>query len=216
MRNSHGARKAAVLGAVAAVLAACTASAPVMERWTPAPSGASWEVAQRNTGSYGKDAQLTWTREDTRWKGAPAIALRSSGGMTIMAEPVGGRWMAIVGAEGRPMLSYDPPIGWEYPLHVGKSWTTRERMTLHASGKTLEFDFNCKVEAFEKVTVRAGSFEAFRIHCTTSIGNDETYWISPGLGAMVKMQLRRDATNPFGAGTQDQELVRRPGQAPAA
>jgi hypothetical protein len=214
MRYSTSMTRSAALAAAAVAVVACAGSGsgggPVMSHWTPAPPGATWEVAQRNTGSYGKDTQLTWTREDMRWKGAPAIGLKSSLGTMIVVEPVGGRWVSILGPEGRPVLSYDPPIGWVFPLQVGKTWTERERMTVHASGQTLEFDFNCKVEGFEKVTVRAGSFDTFRIHCTTSIGTDDMYWVSPGMGSFVKSHLRRDASSPFGAGTQEQELVSRP------
>ena len=211
MRNSHIIRGVAVALAVAA-LAGCAgrSTAPVMDHWTPAPAGASWSVQQRNTGSFGQDAKLTWTREDMRWKGAPAIGLRGSHGMTIVAEPVGGSFIAVVGAEGKPAFTNDPPIGWVYPVKVGNSWTQHERMSVHSTGKTLEFDYSCKVEDFEKVVVPAGSFDAFRIHCTNSIGSDEVYWTSPGLGSFVKTQLKRDASSPFGAGTQEQELVSRP------
>ena len=212
MRYSTSITRAVVQGAAAAALAACAGSVggPVMSHWTPAPEGASWEVAQRNTGSFGQDARITWTREDMRWKGAPAIGLKNSLGNTLVVEPVGGRWITMLGPEGRPVVSFDPPIGWVFPLTVGKTWSQHQRMVLHASGKTVEFDFTCKVEDFQKVTVRAGSFDAFRIHCTSTAGADEAYWVSPGVGSFVRTQLRRDAGNPLGAGTQEQELVSRP------
>ncbi|MEJ8835042.1 hypothetical protein [Ramlibacter sp. AN1133] len=219
MGTSTSTLRAAALGAAAAALAACVGSGggagggPVMSHWTPAPPGTTWQVVQRNTGSYGQDAQVTWTREDTRWKGAPAIGLKSSMGTVIMTEPVGGRWVSVVDTGGKPVLSYDPPIGWQFPLKVGKTWSQHERMTLHASSKVVEFDFACKVEAFEKVTVRAGTFDAFRIHCKTP-GTDDIYWISPRVGPFVKTQLRRDANSMFGAGTQEQELVSAPAARP--
>ena len=198
---------------MAAVLGGCAAPAPQADAWVAPAVGLTWEIAQRNTGSYGKDVQYTVTRGDTQWNGAPAVALKFSTGPTIVAEPAGGRFLAILGGDGRPMLSYDPPIGWDYPLYVGKGWSVHERMTMHAAGKVVEFDLHCKVEGFERVTVPAGSFDAFRVHCTNTIGSDETYWTSPGLGSFVKTQLRRDASNPFGAGTQESMLVRRPAPA---
>jgi len=209
MRNSIGITTAAALAVAAATLAACAGKGegPVMGHWTPAPPGASWQVAQRNTGSFGQDAQLTWTREEMRWRGAPAIALKSSLGTTLVVEPVGGRSITVLGPEGRPVTTWDPPVGWVYPLKVGKGWSQHQRLTLHASGRTLEFDSTCNVEDFEKVTVRAGTFDAFRIHCTSTAGSDELYWASPGLGSFVKTQLRREPGNPLGAGTQLQELV---------
>lgn len=210
MRNRTLTRTAALVAAAALAACAGRGSGPVMDHWTAAPAGASWDVAQRNTGSYGKDAQFSWTREDMRWKGAPAVGLRGSNGITIVQEPVGGRFISILGPEGKPVFSYDPPIGWVYPLKVGSSWTQRQRMTVHASGKTLDFDFSCKVEGYEKVAVKAGTFDAFRIHCTTSTGSDDLYWTSPKLGTFVRTQLRRDASSPFGAGTQETELLTTP------
>ena len=218
MRNSTGWGRAASFAALA-TLAGCgprgaSPKGPIMGYWTPAPPGATWEVAERNTGSYGHDAQFTLTREDLRWKGTPVMALRASSGPTIVAEPVGGRTIAVLGPEGDPLLSYDPPVGWVYPLNVGKTWSQHEHMTLHAVGKIIEFDLNCEVEDYENLTVRAGNFNAFRIHCSSNNGSDETYWTSPRVGSFVKTQLLRAPSSPFGAGTQQTELVRRPSVPP--
>ena len=66
IRNIGG--YAAVL---AAVLAGCAALAPQVERWQPAPVGASWETAQRNTGRY-EDALSKVTVREGTWKGSPS------------------------------------------------------------------------------------------------------------------------------------------------
>ena len=192
----------------------CAVMQPRVERWTPPPAGSSWEVAQRNTGSFGKDAQFRVTRGDGIWQGAPVVTLTNSLGMSTMAAPDSGRWIAIVGRDGKAVTSWDPPLGWEYPLTVGKSWTTRYRMTLHASGKTLPYDLSCKIESHEKVTVKAGAFDAFKVVCATNIGNEETYWTQPDLGVFVKASLRRTEKSPFGAGTQEMELVSAPMKKP--
>jgi len=201
---------AAGVAALAVLLAACAASTPTWERFDPPPPGATLEYAQRNTGSYGKDIQFTATRGDTSWKGAPAVSMASSLGTTTVQHPQGGTW-AVLARDGKPMLSFEPPISAPFPMKVGASFTRRHAMTMHASGKVVEYDLACKVEGYEKVTVRAGTFDAFRIRCTTTIGNDETWWISPAVGGLVKTVLKRDAANPFGPGTQEQELVSRAG-----
>lgn len=194
----------------ATLLAACAASGPRADRWVPPPVGAKWDVSQRNTGSFGRDAQFTVTRGDTSWKGAPAVALATSLGITTVSHPDDGRFLAFLDRNGEPMVSFDPPVGWQYPLHVGRQWTTRHRMTMHARGKTVDYDFSCKVEDYEKVTVRAGTFDAFRIHCTSTIGNEDLYWSSPvDVGGFVKTRLVRTASSPFGPGTQESELVTR-------
>lgn len=146
--------RAARAAALTLLLAACATSGPVMDRWTAPPVGSTWEMAQRNTGSFGKDTRFTVTRGDMNWKGAPAVALTNSMGITTVSDPATGNFISFVDRSGKEMISYDPPIGWDYPLKVGKSWSRQnQRMTLHATGKTLQFDLACKVEDFEKLQV---------------------------------------------------------------
>lgn len=201
---------AAGVAAIAAFVAGCATVAPTVSTWSPAPVGSSWEVAQRNTGSYGRDVQFKITRGDGSWQGAPAVTMKNSLGGTLVLRPSDGKWLGMLGPDGKPAVSFDPPIGWEYPLSVGKSWTTRHRMTQLATGNKMEYDFACKVLDFEKVTVRAGTFDAFRINCKTSTGSDDTFWTSPGVGPFIKTRLERTASSPQGAGTQEAELVSLP------
>lgn len=202
---------AAGLAAIAAALAGgCATVEPQMAGWTPAPMGSSWEVAQRNTGSYGKDVKFKVTRGDANWQGATAVAMKTSLGGTLLMRPSDGKWLAMLGADGKPVVRFDPPIGWEYPLTVGKTWTTRHRMTQLATGAVVEYDFSCKVLDFEKVNVPAGTFDAFRINCKTSTGSDDTFWTSPAVQPFVKTRLQRSASSPQGAGTQEAELVSLP------
>jgi hypothetical protein len=194
----------------AALLAGCaTAPAPRAERWTAPPLGATWDITQRNTGSYGPDAQVRMTRTpDGTWKGQPALVFTNQRGGTLKLDPASGRWFALSAPNGEPVVSFEPALGWTFPIEVGQQWTTRHRMTMHtAGGRTVEYDLSCRVEAFEKVTVPAGTFDAFRIGCRTSIDNTETFWSSPDLGVFVKSSLRRGPANPQGPGTQDTELA---------
>lgn len=205
--DSHVSRRR-TLGGVLVTLATtgCALLAPQAERWTPPPVGATWEVAQRNTGSYGRDVQLQLTRQDGTWAGQPAILFPNSQGTTIVTAR-DGHWHAVLGRDGQPMMTWDPPLGFHYPLAVGKSWVTPYRLTLGASGRTLAYDLSCRVEGHEKVSVRAGTFDTFKVACTTTIGNEETYWTEPDLGVFVKTRLLRTDKSPFGPGTQEAELV---------
>lgn len=191
--------------AAVAVIAGCAAFAPEVATWNIPPAGSTWKNAQHNTGSYGKDTEVQITRENGVWKGMPAVEIKSSAGITIMATH-DGRWHGILGRDGKPFVTYDPPIGFVYPLKVGKEWSTHHRMTTVATGKVTEFDYACKVEAFEQVTVRAGTFDAFRIACTTP-GSQDTYWASRDHGMMVKTSFRRSSAHQLGAGTQQSELI---------
>lgn len=201
-------RHAPMLGLFAAVLSAgCAVVEPKAERWVPPAVGSTWDIAQRNTGSYGKNVQFRVTRGDGTWQGMPVLTLSNSLGMTTMVSPESGRWHAIVGRDGKALMSWDPPLGWDYPLTVGKTWTTSHKMTVHATGKTLSYDLACKVDNHGDVTVAAGTFKAFKVVCSTTAGNEETYWTSPELGVFVKTSLKRTDKSPFGPGTQEAELV---------
>ncbi len=200
-----------LLGALSLTLLAsgCAVLGPHAERWTPPPLGASWEVAHSNTGSYGNDAVVRYTRGEGLWQGEPVITMAASTGVTLMVGP-DGHWRALVGPEGRTITSWHPPLGFQYPLTVGKSWVTAQEMMIGASRLAVSYDLACKVEAHEKVAVRAGTFDAFKVACTTTIGNEETFWVNPQMGVFIKAQLRRSERNPLGAGTQDSELLSAP------
>lgn len=205
--NSFRSRPLLTAAGMAVLAAGCASVEPRLDAWSAPAAGASWEFAQKNTGSFGKDAQLRVTRGDGTWQGKPAVALTNSMGISTMATPEQGRWHAIVGKDGKPMMSWDPPLGWEYPLAVGKTWTTAYRMTLHGKNLTIPYELSCKVESYGDLAVKAGSYKAFKIVCASTIGNEETFWMSPELGVFIKAKLTRAANSPFGPGTQESELV---------
>jgi hypothetical protein len=189
------------------IFGGCAMLAPTVDTYEPPPLGSSWTVSQRNTGSYGKDVQYQVTRGEGTWQGKKVIAFKSSRGATIMAAPDSGGWLAIVGADGKPVLSWEPAIGWQYPLYVGRTWTTSHRQTMHAANRTLSLDSTCKVEGYGDVSVAAGTFKAFEIACSNTVGSNDRYWYSAEMGIFVKTNLTRDAKSPAGPGTQQAELV---------
>jgi hypothetical protein len=151
-------RNLGIGGVAAAFVGSCATVGQPEVGWNIPPTGSTWTVAQHNTGSYGKDTQFDMKRGDGVWQGKPAVTLTNSvAGWVIMSRP-DGRWMAIVGRDDKPLLTYDPPVGWQYPLKVGKEWATTHRVTTAATGKTTELLLACKVASYEPVTVRAGTF----------------------------------------------------------
>ena len=50
-------------------------------------------------------------------------------------------------------------------------------------------------------------WKAFKIACTSTIGNEDTFWFSADHGIYVKTSLRRTEKSGFGPGTQEAELV---------
>jgi hypothetical protein len=209
MSTCKTANRSAACAVFVLMLGGCATEPPVTERWGPPPVGATWESAQKNTGSFGSDRQVKSTRlPDATWKGGTAIVVANAAGGKLLMTMDGGRWIAFLGPDGTPAVTFDPPIGWAYPLAVGKSFDMSYKMT-NAKGAVTEVVGSCAVEAWERVEVRAGSFDAYRIACKNSLGEDGTYW-SSSTGAFIKTRLQRPASHPMGAGTQETELLKAP------
>jgi hypothetical protein len=185
----------------------CAVMEPRAESYVPQPEGSTWTISQRNTGSYGRDAQFQVTRGEGTWQGQRVLAFKSSLGPTTFARPEDGKFLAVVAPDGKEVAVWNPPIGWEFPITVGKKWTSNMRLTNRALNRTATFDWSCTVESYGDITVAAGTFKTFRIDCATTIGLEETWWYSPDLRIVVKSSFRRSSASPFGAGTQDAELV---------
>lgn len=92
--------------------------------------------------------------------------------------------------------SADPYRAFDFPLHVGKKWNQKWEWKLN--GWTYNDDVSAVVEGFEKVTTRAGSFDAFRIRLVrdyrgtrigyvTQVGAlEDTFWYAPAVKNFVK------------------------------
>jgi hypothetical protein len=169
-------------------------------------------MAYRNTGSYGKDSTDRITREETTWSGSPVVKYASSTGTAMLYSPTGQR-LAVLDKSGNPVAIYDPPTGFSYPLEIGKVSKSHHRIKV-AGRDAVEFDSVCTTEGYEKVTVPAGTFDAYRGTCVTSDSSTskdtrskDTLWISPELGIAVKSSSTRYANSSFGPGTQVGELI---------
>jgi hypothetical protein len=55
--------------------------------------------------------------------------------------------------------------------------------------------------------VPAGTFKAFKVTSSDTLGNENVVWFSPELGLFLKQTLRRTEKHPAGAGTRETELV---------
>lgn len=190
------------------LFAGCAAFEPQeATKWTPPAPGSTWQMSQHNTGSFGKDAEVVMTRgDDVVWQGNKVVKMTSSSnGASIMMLP-DGKWTAVVAKDGKTLITYDPPIGYEFPLKVGKGWKTHHKATNLASSGVLDFDYSCTVESVDRITVRAGTFDAFKIVCENEYSRDVS-WYSRDLGVHVKTDMRRKAGFPNGEGTQQAELV---------
>lgn len=200
------------LSAVAAALlvAACgTPRAPELraDRDNPPPVGATWTMAQSSTGSFGSGpSQVTIRRGERTWQGRPVMTMETRAG-AMMLDPATGRRIGALAPDGSTAWSLDPPVGMQFPLEVGKTWTTASKLTVPATNRVLPFESTFRVEGVEDVKVPAGTFRTFRVSMNDTVGNRETYWIDPALGIPVKSEVVRTDQNPSGPGTRTSELV---------
>lgn len=101
----------------------------------------------------------------------------------------------------RPDLQYV-----SFPLTVGKEWKIKTK-GVTAAGQDIAGEGSCKVQAFEKVTSKAGSFDAFKVDCDLDFyvygpgvrGRERyVYWYSPVVRGEVRAErLTRSAVSVF-------------------
>lgn len=164
---------------------------------------------QKNTGSYGNgQVTTTATRMAPRtWKGQQVAVYANEPGLTLYQLPPNGNFVGFFNGEN-PVMTYDPPTGYDWPLEVGKSWTRRITMTIHQNNQVIPIESKSTVEAFEDVTMPGGTFKAFRIRTVDNQGNNDVNWFSAELGVFIKQKLTRTAANPQGPGTREVETIR--------
>ena len=199
--------------AVAFSLVLAAGCAPMQPRPNSLALGTTWVNAVSNTGSFGNQkGELRTTRVagERTWQGSKVFVYENpTTGMNILTDPDTGRWIAMTRGD-QALQSFEPPIGWDRPLEVGKTWTTKHRSTNHANKTTTDFTGTWKVEAYEDVTVRAGTFKAFKVAYSDTLGSEGVTWWDPELDVWVKQSNRRTAKHPAGPGTNEVELVQRP------
>lgn len=147
---------------------------------------------------------MQFRRGEQMWQGQKVIAYQNPQ-FAILAD-LDGNWIGVVSGD-KPMWTWDPPLNWEYPLELGKTWTHNSRLTNYARSQTTPFKYTQKVEAYEDVTVPAGTFKAFKISTSDTLGNENVQWFSPQLRIFVKQAMTRTAKHAAGAGKQESELV---------
>lgn len=198
----------ATVGVATAMLASgCAALAPKLEAYKPPPVGSTWTNSVVNTGSYGSGTtRITVTRGERVWQGRPVVTFQTPAGTTL-GDPVTSRFIAVLAPNDAVVVTWEPPIGFEFPIEVGKTWVSRHRVDNQMTGRAVDFEATWKVEAYEDVTVAAGTFRAYRVSYSDTLGNAEMHWFSPELAISVKTSQKRSASHSQGAGTRETELA---------
>ncbi len=194
-----------------ALLAGCASTPPVAEKFNSVAYGTQLEYHRKSSGSYGNfDDRVTWNHQPGTWQGQPAMIAASPQAGAQLYESKTHGLVALLGRDGKPAVSYDPPLAYRWPMKVGDSWSSQHQVTFHANGRTMPLTMNYRVETYEKVSVPAGSFNAYLMVITDSNGEVQRVWIAPADSiSVVKRTLERPATHPQGAGRLEGELLLR-------
>ena len=199
--------KAVKLFGVACILVSTGCSTPRLDNYPPTKVGAAWTVATRDTGSFGSgSSQLSGKFVPNRiWQGKEVYAFEGSGLTTLMTKE-NTKFIVVLKGD-TPVTTWDPPLGWQWPIEVGKSWTSRTKQTNHAAKTAIDLEYTQTVEAYETITIPAGTYQTFRIRTSNSLGDENVQWWSPDTGIFMKQSLRRSAKHPAGAGTRELEVT---------
>jgi hypothetical protein len=197
------------LGLAYLLLSGCASAPPQAERYVPPPVGATVEYRMVNTGSFGAGAgTVTMKVSEVTWEGRTLRKYETPGGSTLQSPSAG--TVAVFDPSGRPLMRYNPPLDFNFPLVVGKTWTMDHELTVGASTK-LPMKTSWKVEAYEAITVPAGTFQAWRLVMTDNFGFRQTNWSVPEkMGMFAKRISERPPGHPQGAGTQVLEMTKVP------
>lgn len=189
----------------------CATRPPIADRIEASPMGTVTTYHRRSSGSLGNfDGQVVWTHAPGTWQGKPVVAYGAPQGGVALLDPVSSALIATLNPAGQPVASFEPPMDYQWPLEVGKQWSSSTLMSQYPSGRTLSLKTDFKVESWGDVTVPAGTFKAFKLVWTNNLGETETRWVSPAEGiATVKRHVERPASHPQGAGVLDAELLSR-------
>lgn len=213
MTASRTLRTPLLATAVAALLltTGCASTPPTPETMQISPVGTVTTYHRKSSGSLGNfDGQVVWTHATSTWNGKPAIAFGAPQAGVSLHDPVTFGTLAHLAPTGQPVMSFEPPIDYPWPLQVGKTWSAQHTVTLYPSGNKVPLKIDGKVESWGDVTVPAGTFKAFKVVWTMNQNEVETRWLNPAEAlATIKRHVERSATHPQGAGVLDAELLSR-------
>ncbi len=194
--------------AIASMSAGCALSPPNGDSTIASqPVGSAFVTEAKSSGSYGSGTtRSTITRAGKRtWQGKEAFVVKLPDGADLLINAQGA-WIAFVKGD-TPIVSYDPPLGYPFPLKVGASSISKSNMTIHATKKVVPVEVRFSVDAYEDVTTPAGTFKAFRIRSVDNGGGDNLNWYNVELATHVKQKQTRLPQHSSGPGTREIELV---------
>jgi hypothetical protein len=114
-----------------------------------------------------------------------------------------------LGVLDSPLQSETNPRRLSFPLAVGKAWRYESEWLLKPKASRGTMETQVTVVAYEKVSVPAGTFEAFRLEAKSRVGGTSpagsvydasitaTYWYAPQARAVVRLRQHNPYTGPY-------------------
>jgi len=170
--------------------------------------GTKWML--KEVDHTGATKTITWTvLEEGFYEGKPVY--RESDGMNTYIYDKATRNHITTLRQGKERYVYSPHNGtFSWPLRVGKLWVASFRFDHRELGRIWDpIEATWKVEAYEDVTVPAGTFQAFRLRSTPGKNNEGylTIWYAPQIKLIVKRVFERTSWSIRGYGKSVTELI---------
>jgi hypothetical protein len=197
----------AIVAVLPSVPVHAQSDAPRVERPEWPPTGSTWTVNLKLSGSLGSGVRDATSESlgEVDWDGRRVMGNYMRGGAHAYFDAE--RRIVASVRDGKPIQTYHPYEAlYDWPLFAGKSWSSEFQLKIYDRNQTLDLKYAFTVEAFEEVTTPAGTFKTFRIRRTSP---DDRYvtWYEPRLGLEVKRDWERYATHPLGIGTHQMEML---------
>lgn len=170
-----------------------------LAKMMPLPADA--RITYRITLPDGSQQTRTWTvQPEVTYGGRRVIPLESED-ETRFLDAGTRNWVATL-RNGKVIAMVDPNDGtWSWPLKLGKQW--HAEFTYHEPPHNFSVGpiaTDWRVEGWERVTVPAGTFRAYRVHGEPGRNNTRrlTLWYAPE----IALTVRREQTQATGVGSQ--------------
>jgi hypothetical protein len=168
--------------------------------------GDSWLFERTDRGSSAK----TDVARKVLAVGAEELTIASTEGATA-TEQKWTRELNYVSGDGK-RVARPHSQSLAFPLSLGRQWKV-DGKGVTAAGSDATLEGNCKASAYEKVTVKAGTFDAFKVECDNEFyiygsrikGTQRlVQWYSPAVKFPVRTELmNRDRLTVFADWTQE-------------
>ena len=168
-------------------------SEEVFPKSPAAKVGSVYTFEVTGTGSVDRRFSVRVKSHDYNYEGKRTIQVESGSGFRLY-EYMTKNWVATF-RDGRIATSAKPAVErYNWPLKVGKSWSSHYVYTDHRRGRTWTGMVNTyRVIRIEQITVPAGTFKTVRIQMEGAGRSAvrSTHWYSPKLGINVKVVNER-------------------------